>query len=98
MMSEFISFSNSIKYQLHFIFMNHAHNCSFLDLCVWLQRDNSDLKSENNELKFRLQAMEQQSQLKDGLYIFLLFCFSQLKPSSAYSNMANSYSNWIFFV
>ncbi|RZC14698.1 Transcription factor RF2a isoform A [Glycine soja] len=41
----------------------------FLFLCVLacLQRDNSDLKSENNECKLRLQAMEQQSLLKDAL-------------------------------
>ncbi|KHN09105.1 Transcription factor RF2b [Glycine soja] len=31
------------------------------------QRDNSGLKGENNEYKLRLQAMEQQSQLKDAL-------------------------------
>lgn len=30
------------------------------------------LKGENNELKFRLQAMEQESKLKDGMYFF--FC------------------------
>ncbi|CAL1384044.1 unnamed protein product [Linum trigynum] len=32
-----------------------------------LQRDSSNLTSQNNELKFRLQAMEQQAQLKDAL-------------------------------
>ncbi|XP_027354252.1 probable transcription factor PosF21 [Abrus precatorius] len=32
-----------------------------------LQRDNTELKNENNEYKLRLQAMEQQSQLKDAL-------------------------------
>ncbi len=32
-----------------------------------LQRDSSELKSENSEYKIRLQAMEQQSQLKDAL-------------------------------
>ncbi|KAH1244269.1 Transcription factor RF2a [Glycine max] len=31
------------------------------------ERDNSGLKGENNEYKLRLQAMEQQSQLKDAL-------------------------------
>jgi len=29
--------------------------------------DNSELKSENNEYKLRIQALEQQSQLKDGM-------------------------------
>lgn len=32
-----------------------------------LQRDSAGLTSENNELKFRLQAMEQQAQLRDAL-------------------------------
>ncbi|KAL8228425.1 hypothetical protein R6Q57_016009 [Mikania cordata] len=32
-----------------------------------LQRDSAGLTSQNNELKFRLQAMEQQSQLRDAL-------------------------------
>ncbi|CAN0906424.1 bZIP transcription factor 29 [Linum grandiflorum] len=32
-----------------------------------LQRDSSNLTSQNHELKFRLQAMEQQAQLKDAL-------------------------------
>ncbi|KAK9690985.1 hypothetical protein RND81_09G168900 [Saponaria officinalis] len=32
-----------------------------------LQRDSSGLTSQNNELKFRLQAMEQQAQLRDAL-------------------------------
>ncbi|XP_057966081.1 bZIP transcription factor 29 isoform X2 [Malania oleifera] len=31
-----------------------------------LQRDSAGLTSQNNELKFRLQAMEQQAQLRDG--------------------------------
>ncbi|KAJ0968661.1 hypothetical protein J5N97_025578 [Dioscorea zingiberensis] len=32
-----------------------------------LQRDSAGLSSQNNELKFRLQAMEQQAQLRDAL-------------------------------
>ncbi|XP_020237320.1 probable transcription factor PosF21 [Cajanus cajan] len=32
-----------------------------------LERDNTELKNENNEYKLRLQAIEQQSQLKDAL-------------------------------
>ncbi|KAL2318833.1 hypothetical protein Fmac_032709 [Flemingia macrophylla] len=32
-----------------------------------LQMDNSELKTENNEYKLRIQALEQQSQLKDAL-------------------------------
>lgn len=32
-----------------------------------LQRDSASLTSQNNELKFRLQAMEQQAQLRDAL-------------------------------
>lgn len=32
-----------------------------------LQRDTTDLTAENRELKLRLQAMEQQAQLRDGM-------------------------------
>ncbi|KAF8406524.1 hypothetical protein HHK36_008612 [Tetracentron sinense] len=38
-----------------------------------LQRDSTGLSSQNNELKFRLQAMEQQAKLRDGI----TFCFLQ---------------------
>jgi hypothetical protein len=31
-----------------------------------LQRDSAGLATQNNELKIRLQAMEQQAQLRDG--------------------------------
>lgn len=34
-----------------------------------MQRDSVGLTNQNNELKFRLQAMEQQAQLRDGTYI-----------------------------
>lgn len=37
-----------------------------------LQRDSVGLSNQNNELKFRLQAMEQQAQLRDGMYQLLL--------------------------
>lgn len=33
---------------------------------ICIQRDSAGLNSQNNELKFRLQAMEQQAQLRDG--------------------------------
>ncbi|PKA47683.1 Transcription factor VIP1 [Apostasia shenzhenica] len=33
-----------------------------------LQRDSAGLTSQNNHLKFRLQAMEQQAQLRDGMF------------------------------
>lgn len=38
-----------------------------------MQRDSAGLTSQNNELKFRLQAMEQQAQLRDGI-IELFIC------------------------
>lgn len=44
--------------------------CWFLQLrssCFLLQRDTTGLSSENTELKLRLQAMEQQAQLRDGM-------------------------------
>jgi hypothetical protein len=34
--------------------------------CLRGQRDSAGLATQNNELKFRLQAMEQQAQLRDG--------------------------------
>ncbi|WOL10005.1 transcription factor RF2a-like [Canna indica] len=34
---------------------------------TFLQRDSNGLKNQNNELKFRFQAMEQQAQLRDAL-------------------------------
>lgn len=34
-----------------------------------MQRDTSGLSIENKELKLRLQAMEQQAQLRDGMYV-----------------------------
>lgn len=37
-----------------------------------MQRDSVGLNNQNNELKFRLQAMEQQAQLRDGMYQRLL--------------------------
>ncbi|XVE69777.1 hypothetical protein DITRI_Ditri10aG0018100 [Diplodiscus trichospermus] len=40
-----------------------------------LQRDSAGLTSQNNELKFRIQAMEQQAQLKDGINFFVLESF-----------------------
>jgi hypothetical protein len=40
-----------------------AVSTSFSSSC---QRDSAGLATQNNELKFRLQAMEQQAQLRDG--------------------------------
>ncbi|XP_022769132.1 uncharacterized protein LOC111312788 [Durio zibethinus] len=48
-----------------------------------LQRDSADIKSENNELKFRLQAMEQQAQLKDALNEALAAEVRRLKLTAA---------------
>lgn len=45
--------------------------------CKLRQRDTTGLTNENTELKLRLQAMEQQAQLRDGMlpiYCFLLHC------------------------
>jgi hypothetical protein len=33
------------------------------------QRDSAGVATQNNELRFRLQAMEQQAQLRDGAYL-----------------------------
>jgi hypothetical protein len=44
------------------------------------QRDTTGLTAENRELKLRLQAMEEQAKLRDGMFFFLgcyfLFCIS----------------------
>ncbi|KAL8540117.1 hypothetical protein ACS0TY_001636 [Phlomoides rotata] len=40
-----------------------------------LQRDSAGLTSHNNELKFRLQSMEQQAQLRDGTILIKFFFF-----------------------
>ncbi|KAM7260214.1 hypothetical protein ACFE04_015955 [Oxalis oulophora] len=51
-----------------------------------LQRDSSGLLSHNNELKFRLQAMEQQAQLKDALNNALTEEVQRLKIQAAGRN------------
>lgn len=43
-----------------------------------MQRDTTGLTVENKELKLRLQAMEQQAQLRDGMHI----------PSAFLSNLS----------
>ncbi|OIT27940.1 PREDICTED: probable transcription factor PosF21 [Nicotiana attenuata] len=48
-----------------------------------LQRDSAGLTSQNHELKFRLQAMEQQAQLRDALNEALTAEVQRLKLASA---------------
>ncbi|KAH6756136.1 Basic-leucine zipper transcription factor family protein [Perilla frutescens var. hirtella] len=48
-----------------------------------LQRDSAGLSSQNNELKFRLQAMEQQAQLRDALNEALTGEVQRLKIATA---------------
>ncbi|XP_043713769.1 bZIP transcription factor 29-like [Telopea speciosissima] len=48
-----------------------------------LQRDSAGLTSQNNELKFRLQAMEQQAQLRDALNETLTTEVQRLKLATA---------------
>lgn len=48
-----------------------------------LQRDSAGLSSQNNELKFRLQAMEQQAQLRDALNEALTAEVQRLKIATA---------------
>ncbi|KAM0049298.1 putative transcription factor bZIP family [Helianthus debilis subsp. tardiflorus] len=48
-----------------------------------LQRDSAGLTSQNNELKFRLQAMEQQTQLRDALNEALTAEVHRLKMATA---------------
>lgn len=51
-----------------------------------LQRDSAGLTSQNNELKFRLQAMEQQAQLRDALNEALTAEVQRLKITTAELN------------
>nr|XP_043608666.1 bZIP transcription factor 29 [Erigeron canadensis] len=51
-----------------------------------LQRDSAGLTSQNNELKFRLQAMEQQAQLRDALNEALTAEVQRLKITTAEIN------------
>jgi hypothetical protein len=46
---------------------------SFTLFCFDRQRDTTGLSAENAELKIRLQAMEQQAQLRDGEHLFNFF-------------------------
>ncbi|KAJ4774561.1 Basic-leucine zipper (bZIP) transcription factor family protein [Rhynchospora pubera] len=48
-----------------------------------MQRDSAGLANQNNELKFRLQAMEQQAQLRDALNEALTAEVQRLKLASA---------------
>ncbi|XP_062204933.1 bZIP transcription factor 29-like [Phragmites australis] len=54
-----------------------------------LQRDSAGLATQNNELKFRLQAMEQQAQLRDALNEALTAEVQRLKlgETSSFSNL-----------
>ena len=52
-------------------------NTSFFD---YEQRDTNGLNSENNELKLRLQTMEQQVHLQDGKIMLLMFFEASFQP------------------
>ncbi|KAJ6851222.1 transcription factor VIP1-like [Iris pallida] len=55
-----------------------------------LQRDSAGLTNQNNELKFRLQAMEQQAHLRDALNEALTGEVQRLKLVTGESQLANS--------
>lgn len=50
------------------------HLCSFTLFYV-MQRDTTGLTAENKELKLRLQAMEQQAHLRDGINFLITYHF-----------------------
>jgi len=54
-----------------------------------LQRDSAGLATQNNELKFRLQAMEQQAQLRDALNEALTTEVQRLKLGDTSSSSGN---------
>ena len=55
----------------HHMKKNNALLCSIFILFV-CQRDTSGLTTENNELRLRLQSMEEQAQLRDGTIIYTI--------------------------
>ncbi|KAG8092366.1 hypothetical protein GUJ93_ZPchr0012g19192 [Zizania palustris] len=60
-----------------------------------LQRDSSGLATQNNELKFRLQAMEQQAQLRDALNEALTSEVQRLKVAANELGDTSSSSNLV---
>lgn len=63
---------------LNYFFLVSSNDWIYFSLpCI--QRDSVALTNQNNELKFRLQAMEQQAQLRDGIIPFL-YCFLYSEP------------------
>jgi hypothetical protein len=38
-----------------------------------MQRDTNDLTSQNKELKMKLEAFEQQAQLREGMHQYFIF-------------------------
>ncbi|PIN04321.1 hypothetical protein CDL12_23144 [Handroanthus impetiginosus] len=57
-----------------------------------LQKDHAELTSQNNELKFRLQAMEQQAQLRDALHETLTAEVQRLKLANMEFRESNDIS------
>lgn len=57
--------------------------------CLCFQRDSAGLTNQNNELKFRLQAMEQQAQLKDGMNTFAVCFIVIIKLQENHANYFN---------
>jgi hypothetical protein len=49
-------------------FDNPSNRCG-----ISLQREFDALKTQNNEMKIRVQALERQAQLKDGMFVFIVF-------------------------
>jgi hypothetical protein len=58
--------------------------------CFARQRDTTGLSAENAELKIRLQAMEQQAQLRDGEHLFNFFIISSCGRVSHCRSLASS--------
>jgi hypothetical protein len=59
----------------HFKYFVSQSLILFTPLHFTVQRDTAGLSAENAELKIRLQAMEQQAQLRDGEHAFIFFFF-----------------------
>lgn len=89
---------NSFDRNINDVLMNLT-NPYFQCRLIVIQRDTNGLANENTELKLRLQAMEQQAQLRNGIhsksliplyallvYLFLLLCGLQSDLLLIYSS------------
>ena len=59
-----------------------------------MQRDTTDLTAQNKELKLRLQAFEQEAQLREGRHRFI-FVYSLKNGHVLYPFISHFILNWM---